>query len=111
MNETKLGGPDNHALGIAVVFESITVKSFPPEHQHSKIEMPKFETPKIEIPRMSTPEANWMWVYNSMRIALDGFNKPILVYPGSFRSVESPTLTITPDRILSGPNFRPTSIL
>ncbi|KAI9627959.1 hypothetical protein KEM48_011896 [Puccinia striiformis f. sp. tritici PST-130] len=81
-------------------------------HQHSKDRNAKVRNAKDRDPEdVDSREANWMWVYNSMRIALDGFNKPILVYPGSFRSVESPTLTITPDPILSGPNFRPTSIL
>ncbi|KNF02717.1 hypothetical protein PSTG_04003 [Puccinia striiformis f. sp. tritici PST-78] len=112
-SETKLGGPDNHALGIAVVFESmckkpqsITVKSFPPEHQHSRDRNAKVRNAKDRDPEdVDSREANWMWVYNSMRIALDGFNKPILVYPGSFRSVESPTLTITPDSSLIWPKF------
>ncbi|POW06100.1 hypothetical protein PSHT_10499 [Puccinia striiformis] len=99
-SETKLGGPDNHALGIAVVFESMyQCQVFPSRAstlQRSKCQSSKRQRSRSRGCRLQ--KANWMWVYNSMRIALDGFNKPILVYPGSFRSVESPTLTITPDR-------------
>ncbi|KAI9617894.1 hypothetical protein H4Q26_012759 [Puccinia striiformis f. sp. tritici PST-130] len=109
-SETKLGGPDNHALGIAVVFESMTSKYqcqvFPSRAstlQRSKCQSSKLQSSRSRGCRLQ--KANWMWVYNSMRIALDGFNKPILVYPGSFRSVESPTLTITPDSSLIWPKF------